>query len=468
MVEEFVAITGLDAEQAQFYLEMAGFDTETALQFYYSSLDGGGGADAPPATTAAAATDDGPWTEANLKDIVFPPGSGIHEAWLVQGLALRGASDLYTPSGDWDQLGIDQPKNGPCGVVAAVLGGVIVSVLKANRLSPGVAAFQADLLESVVLILSRCKCDDGDYRLCTWASVGGVGGTVAITSAATEASLREALTRHADQYVNPGGAILLVYSAVATHGISKFQTMRDIIPLVSNYGTLQFQLCTSALMSLLLSGQPKSSLEAYDNLTGTQIEWKGQPPLMGFLSGSESELKMRIHDAYKFPENEVYVLHGRDHFTVAFEVPGSRRVIGPVDSKGHEPFEFTLVQWNGLPPAGPRCATMKVTVPEKSVRAPPTATEGVGKEYKQVVGSIDSIIQAEKDDKASFPNDWKKWKYEVALAIDDPTDVTEARPHHLPMPALYSLDPADMSNGKAWRCRSCYQVMPCEFIAATS
>lgn len=464
MVEEFVAITGLDAEQAQFYLEMAGFDTETALQLYFSSLEGGSsgtGAEASASTVAGgASSDSGPWTEANLKDVVIPAGSGIHEAWLVQGLALRGAADSFVSSGNWDQLGIDQPMNGPCGVVAAVVGSVVVSMLKANRLSPGVPARQAALLDALVCIISRCKCDDEEYQLCTWARGSEVGGAVALTRAATETALREILSRHVDQYSNPGGALLLVYSAVATYGISKFQSMRDIIPLVSNYDTLQFQLCTSALMSLLLSGQPKSSLDAYDNLTGKQIEWKGHAPLMGFLSGSESELKMRIHDAYKFPENEVYVLHGRDHFTVAFEVPGSRRLIGPADSKGHEPFEFTLVHWNGLPPAGPRCATMKVMVPEKSSRAPPTAAEGVGKEYKQIVGSIDSIIQAEKNDKLVYPNDWKKWKYEVALAIDDPTDVTEARPPHLPMPALFSLDSEELTDGKAWRCRSCYQVVP--------
>lgn len=452
MTDEFMALTGLDAEQAQFYMEMVGFDTEMALQLYFASSEETSVNIVSLPAESVVETDT--WTNDDLKDIVFPRGGAVHEAWLVQGLAPRGRFDGFVSSNGWDQLGIDQPQNGPCGVVAVYMGGIITALYEVGKLRPGVLADDTDLTRALGNILMKSKRDT-DYQICTWAS-GSVGGPVVTATVSTEEGLLTVLSSCLDQYLSPGGAILLCYSAVATYGAHKFQGLKDIVPLVSNYETQPFQLCTSALMNLLLSGEPNESLDAYDRLTGEKKEWTARSPLMGLLSGSESELKMRVHDAYKFPKYEIYVLHGRDHFTLCFEVPGSRHTVSIADQE--EAIEFSIVHWNGLPPAGPMCTTVNIIAREASVWAPATAALGVGKDYKPLVGSIDSIVQADPSDKRTRPGDWKKWRYEVALAVDDPTDVTEERPAHLPMPAIFSLNDADMSDGQPWRCRSCYQV----------
>lgn len=157
----------------------------------------------------------------------------------------------------------------------------------------------------------------------------------------------------------------------------------------------------------------------------------------------------------------MYILHGRDHFTVAFITPNSLIHLNADSSADKKGIQFELVHWNGLPPAGPRVTLMKITAPSGPCGAvPPTAAEGVGVEYKPVVGSIDSIIQADPSDKSKFPKQWQLWTYEVALAIDDPSNQSPVRPTHLPQPEVFSLDPKDASRDDTpWRCRSCYEVL---------
>lgn len=449
-----MSITGLGPEEAQFFLDMSGNDLDVAVQLFFS---GGNAADATESTAAAtsyetpanessnAKSSNSGW-DGSLKSLVFPQGHEIHEAWLVQGLQLTGQSEGFTASGDWDQLGIFQPKNGPCGVLAAFLASVVSVLLDGDRLVPGAQAGDDDIVEATVRILSRCKADDRPFNICMWA--GGVDGELITESATTAAEARAVLAAQLQLFKAAGGAMLLVYSAVATYGADRFHHIPDLIPLVSNFESLPFQLCTSALMSLLLSGCPRENLSAYDTLSGQPVEWDGTPNDIGFLSGSEKELRIRIHDAFKFPRKEVYVLHGRDHFTTAYAVPSS-----------WSSFEFTLVHWNGLPPAGPRAAVMKVSAPLGPCgKAPATAAQGVGRHYKPVVGSIDSIVQANKNDKLEYPYAWQKWRYEIALAVDDPTDVSEPWPADKPLPKVFHLDPTEVTSPAPWRCRTCYQV----------
>jgi hypothetical protein len=197
---------------------------------------------------------------------------------------------------------------------------------------------------------------------------------------------------------------------------------------------------------MLLTGLPDDNISAYTH-TGAKRELLSQPSRVGLLSGMEIEQKFLVRDELKFPSREVYVLHGRDHFTLAF--------VAPSDPSPH----FQLVHWNGLPPGGPRVALLEI-VPTDGVRttAPATAAEGVGVEYKPTPNTIDSIVQADPQDKASRPKEWKTWTYEVALVIDDPTNQSPPRPSHLPPLPTFTLKESDVASHGFWRCRSCYET----------
>jgi hypothetical protein len=463
-------MTGSSPEEAYAYLEIAGSDMETAVQLYVNSLESRSPAAAVihPLPVEGADIARKSTLFSSLKSVVFSEKSPVHEAWLQQGLGTLHDASGFTSLKEWDQLGIAQRKNGPCGVIAAFLGTLVYTLSRRGVLSPHCPASPQDFVDALFLIFSRCRSEKDPYRLCTFLNFEE-GGDLAISIDTTDSPdiAREILSATLYQYIQPGGAILLIFSSVATYGVERLAAMKDSIPLVSEQDSAPYQLCTAALMSLLLCGIPVDTLPAYDSLTGALRTWTTtHRPLVGLLSGSEQELRMRIHDAYKFPHSDVFVIHGRDHFTTAFIVPGSLRHHNALPSEvtvGEErdknAIEFELVHWNGLPPAGPALNIMKVTAPRGVCgAAPPSAAEGMGVHYKPVVGSIDSIIQADKDDKISAPKAWRSWKYEVALAIDDPSDVSASRPLDAPSPEVYFLDDRDLSEQVPWRCRACYQV----------
>lgn len=211
-----------------------------------------------------------------------------------------------------------------------------------------------------------------------------------------------------------------------------------------------FHICSSALVQLLLNGSPDDNISAYTH-TGSKRE-PIAPSRVGLLSGMEIEQKFLVRDELKFPTREVYVFHGRDHFTLGF-IPQSASL------SSSPPFQFQLIHWNGLPPGGPRIASLDITALE-GVRtpAPQTAAEGVGIEYKPVVNTIDSIVQANPQDKSQRPKEWRSWSYEVALVIDDPTNQSPIRPSHLPPLPTFTLKETDLSNHDFWRCRACYET----------
>lgn len=173
---------------------------------------------------------------------------------------------------------------------------------------------------------------------------------------------------------------------------------------------------------------------------------------VGLLSGMEIEQKFLVRDELKFPTHDVYVLHGRDHFTLGL-------ISQTISNDGDNSTQLIqMIHWNGLPPAGPKITILNIK-PIEGIRpaAPQTAAEGVGIEYKPVVNTIDSVIQADPNDKASRPKQWSTWTYEVALVIDDPTNKSPERPSHLPPPTTFSLKESDLIN-RNWRCRGCYET----------
>ena len=141
------------------------------------------------------------------------------------------------------------------------------------------------------------------YKLCTWSNESRTA--ISIHKSFSVAELTECLRQNIHEFLSEGGASLLVMSVVATFGSDRLRRLDGgITPLVSDIDSSPYQLCTTGLMSLLLMGDPRETLHAYDPQTGALLTWSGISRI-GFLSGSEMELKIRIADTYKFPSSEV-------------------------------------------------------------------------------------------------------------------------------------------------------------------
>mmetsp|Transcript_348 Transcript_348/g.640 ORF Transcript_348/g.640 Transcript_348/m.640 type:complete len:520 (+) Transcript_348:107-1666(+) len=438
MIDNFVAITSADRQTASMFMEMSGYDMDTAIQLYFDN-GGAGGTDFSPQPVSLP-------TVASEMRLLF--SDEVPESWKIQSLAFD-----YSPTDSdqsaWAGIGITQPKNGPCGVLVSFQAKVIARLMDAGRLAPGVKPSDEDIVETIVDILLQCRGEERVVNLCSWVDpVNGVGKEINTIPLAVEDgrhAIVAALSSCLNQYMSPGGAILLALSAVLTCTETVVRGYGTELPLVVG----AFHTCSCALVNLLLSGRPDDSVSAYSP-SGSKRSW-GEPCSVGLLSGMEHEQKFLVIDELKIPRHPVYVLHGRDHFTLAFQ-PSGRVTEGEIAG------DFQLVHWNGLPPAGPRVAVLQVSAPcGASAPAPGSASEGVGIEYKPTPNTIDSIVQARSEDKASRPGEWKKWKYEVALSVDDPTNQSPERPSHLPPLPTYSLKEDDVQ-GKPWRCRACYET----------
>ena len=368
-MEEFSAITGVDTDTAAMYLEMSGYDLDTAVQLFFSMSEGGGGGGQGGDSSSSSSGWPHDWIsllfESSSGSAVFP------DAWLHQGLQTTSPSDT-TPY-DWSQLNILQNRNGPCGVLAAYQGFLLAYLIDQQKLSPSYCPTPQDAAESVMQLLQTVAVSQSEtpkvVMFCTWCDPdGGVGGNVSIQ----EGGVSE-LVPVISQYLSPGGVLLLLYSAIHTFGVDVLkQQHNDLLPLL--YGP-NF-LCSSALMNILLTGEARESLGAYDDFGGA-ISWNKPSATIGLLSGTEIELKMKIHDGFKFPTHEVYVLHGRDHFTTFMVLPlptppPTEHTQFSVTMPQPQPFNgvstndvtseaitFAGVHFNGLPPAGPAACQVR-------------------------------------------------------------------------------------------------------------
>jgi hypothetical protein len=363
-MDEFCAITGVDADTSAMYMEMSGYDLDTAIQLFFSMSDGGGaggGGTGDSASSAVASSTGWPHDWISLLFSSSSGSSSIPDAWLHQGL--QTASPEGAAPHDWSQLSILQHKNGPCGVLAAYQGYLLAHLLQNQTLTPSYSPTPEDATAAVMRLLqtvaTASTSSPPSLKYCSWTDPsGGVGGSVITaegdaTAAATQAGIQGVIA----QYLAPGGVLLLLYSVLQTFGVDTLQQQHSsLLPLL--YGPNS--LCTSALMNILLTGEARESLGAYDDF-GAAVSWNKPPALVGLLSGTEIELKMKIHDGFKFPREEVYVLHGRDHFTTLLALPSVpppaplpfREDASSGDTSAAAAVSFVGVHFNGLPPAGP-------------------------------------------------------------------------------------------------------------------
>ena len=108
-------------------------------------------------------------------------------------------------------------------------------------------------------------------------------------------------------------------------------------------------------------------------------------------------------NALKSPQQPVWLLHGGDHFTILFAASASAGAAA-ADPQPDEP--FVLHHWNGLPPHGPRMATVTITGVAEEVE------EGEREDsFKPPVpGEIENIVQAVEADKKDRPDMFETWR----------------------------------------------------------
>ena len=66
------------------------------------------------------------------------------------------------------------------------------------------------------------------------------------------------------------------------------------------------------------------------------------------------------------------------------------------------------------------------------------------------------VVMAHPDDKAARPKEWSTWRFEVVLAVDDPTVTGADPPPDAPPPVTFDHNDWAPPAGAPWRCRHCY------------
>lgn len=443
-VANFVAITGAPADQASMFLEMAGGDMETAVSIFFSNMDtgdgagagAGPGADEDAEMAAALAMSTGGQAEAPpWWGVVWPERAAIPEAWREQRLDCQGG---------WAG-GIPQPKNGPCGVLAVVHALILV---EQHRRDPLEIQVTPDATAAAIHgILLRCRPEEGaPVRLVRSKQRGAHGPDAELeeTALADPAAALAEIQARVEEFRGPGGIVDLVHSAVMTRGAERVKAEAESeggeVPIVTK--AFSCWLCSMELLSLILRGSARGNVGAFNADGSPNRSWDGVP--VGILSRSEKETGIPMSDALKGPPNPVWILHGGDHFTVAWAKAAPQMDAGA---------SFALHHWNGLPPGGPRLTQLSVTAIQGTTAGPKEKP----KFFKPEPGEVDELVQADTADKQAYPDQYRKWRYEVLLAWDNPDVQGEVRPPGVPAEPKLDQEDARFQRPGAWRCRLCYE-----------
>ena len=309
------------------HADAAGGNLETAMSLFFSMQDGGGGgAVAEPGAADALGFDPPDWY-----GLVWPAIERVPEAWAEQGLAFTEG-----------KLELLQPKNGPCGVLAAVHGVVVARALAAGASAePGSAVSDEALAGALAAILTQAAGDGAAVlQLPAWS--GEVGQGVLIDEAPV-ADAAAAILSRVELFKARGGCVLLVYAALLCRGVD--QVKADVVsdmgepPLIVG----PHRICSSELMGLLLKGVASGNFGAQNATNTAGNDW----PValgVGMLSSAELDSGITICNQLKSPSQPVWILHGGDHFTLAWA--SSSATAPPAAPTASTP--FVLHHWNGL------------------------------------------------------------------------------------------------------------------------
>jgi hypothetical protein len=437
MAESLIDILGISKQEAESYFEMAGGDLETAISMYYEMGTGGGMAVENQPTYQGEQTPSvqyPPWYSS-----VWPERKAIDKSWLEQGINFSER--------EGERVGLTQLKNGPCGILAA-LNAIVISIMfkKGQRVDLNVEPKDELLAEAMAAVLLRARSNNQLFcQVVEWT--GEVGGAVNLIEV-PEAKVEQHILNNISTLKVRGGCVLFLYSLIHTRGID--QIKKDIVkdggelPLV--YG--MNWLCTTELMGILICGQAKGNVSAY-NTTGDRMTYANGVNNfgIGLLSNIEIEgAGVPVNDVLKCPQYPIYILHGGDHFTLLFDLEARNEE----EREKNVPFE--MFHWNGLPPLGPRMCKLSIIAPSGARAKNPEKYEATF--YKPEAGEIDDVVQPDKNDMKERPKQWKTWNYEVVLAIDDPEVEGVKRPADVPSEPKFELGQPEPG---PWRCANCYR-----------
>ncbi|XP_066095846.1 probable ubiquitin carboxyl-terminal hydrolase MINDY-4 isoform X2 [Saccopteryx bilineata] len=271
----------------------------------------------------------------DIKTILF--GSSFccfNEEWKLQSFSFNDAASL--------KYGIVQNKGGPCGVLAAVQGGVLQKLLfegdggadPARLLQPSnahrthcLALAIADILwraggreRAVVTLASGTQqfSPAGKYK------ADGVLETLILHSLTCYEELVAFLQQSIRQFeVGPFGCILLTLSAILSRSIELIRQDFDV-PTSHLIGAHNY--CTQELVNLLLTGRAVSNVfndvVELDSGDGSIMLLKGIAARsdIGFLSLFEHYNVCKVGCFLKTPRFPVWVLCSESHFSVLFSL----------------------------------------------------------------------------------------------------------------------------------------------------
>jgi len=387
MADNITVLTqmGLPVEQARFYLEMAGGNLEAAVAMYFDQ-----GAAAGPVADVEVRDMEASIENAIPKwwDIVWPKRETPDPSWTKQSLQFCDEKET-----GWNG-GIIQPKNGPCGVLAIINGLLLLD--GAYQKEPNKIKFNDNDIGRVILsILLMCRPkEDAPVIFANPKESGNYAPNSEIQQ--VECGSREKcileISKRIERFKGPGGIIDLIYSAMLTRGAD--QVKQDIAasggegPLV--YLAINSWFCTTELMSLLLRGEASGNVGAF-NAIGQPHDWKVSLGL-GLLSSTEKDTKIPICNGLKSPSLPVWIIHGGDHFTLAWQ---EKPAVGS---------KFELWHYNGLPPGGPRLAKMGIDAHKGVAKEASNIVEA--KYYEPEIDTIDEIVQADPAIKTAHPEQY--------------------------------------------------------------
>lgn len=221
LVESFISITGLDFNSANYYLEMSGYDLETALQFFFEGGGAGVGVGAGGGGNESGTGGGNNFQENNTNNTNINTNNNNNvmrylfsdinppESWLKQGLQFDYYPTINSGSIKWSGIGIKQHKNGPCGVLIAFQATVIANLIEQGRLNEDIRIHDDDVIQGIVDILLLCKGEKDQISICTWSDpINGVGKSLEIIELPTHegtGTISVVLESLLQQFYSPGG-----------------------------------------------------------------------------------------------------------------------------------------------------------------------------------------------------------------------------------------------------------------------
>lgn len=451
---DFIAITAAPYDQAKIFLEMAGGNVELAVNIFLQNSDGPQDVAMQPTAAPAQRTlqppppppafDPPSRSSCSWWGLVWPKMEEPPEAWRLQRLD-NASCEL--------PCGILQPKNGPCGVLSVVHAFLLVDQHKKEP--EDIKVSREAVLDIICGIIDRSRPDQcAPFRLVRPKRPGLYGPAVAyeITELQDLTATKAEVHARGFEMAGPGGVLDLLHSVVLTRGEELIKKeVREFggeLPLVAEqHGAW---LCTTELMGLLMRGAACANVGAFLANGSRNSFWDGMP--FGLLSKDEQQSGIPVAEGLKTPSSPVWIIHGGDHFTVAWSKQA------PAATRGAR---FTLFHWNGLPPGGPRLAELSIVAVKGALTGGPEKP----KFYKPEPGEVEEFIQADPEDKKDLPDKFRQWRFEVVLARDDPDVQGEPRPPHFPAQPKFNQEDPRYQRPGPWRCRLCYarRYQTCDF-----